>query len=127
MYAQQLLRSIALLSAICSISGFTTPHQPVSASVSVSVSTKGRASSFINTKPTSVTGIQTLLMAQRDSSRSGTKRERLNKLADLEDERIETDKGAVLKAAGGFVGLCVILLIAAFFGGVFDSLIINGH
>lgn len=124
MYAQQLLRSIALLSAICSISGFTTPHQPVS----VSVSTKGRAyASFINTKPTPVTGIQTLLMAQRDSSRSGTKRERLNKLADLEDERVETDKGAVLKAAGGFVGLCIILLIAAFFGGVFDGLIVNGH
>jgi len=97
--------------------------QPVITQTTVS----SNGASFINTKPpTPATGFQTLLMAKNDSSRSGSKRDRLNKLADLEDSRIETDKGAVLKAAGGFVGFCVILLIAAYFGGVFDDLIVNG-
>ena len=54
-----------------------------------------------------------ILMAQRDASRSGTKRERLDRLADLEEERIETDKGFVVKAAGAFVGLLVLLLAVA--------------
>jgi len=49
-----------------------------------------------------------------DKSRSGSKRDRLDKLAELEESRIDTDKGFVLKAAGGFVGLIVILLVAAF-------------
>jgi len=47
----------------------------------------------------------------RDASRSGTKRERLDKLAELEKDRIDTDKGFVVKA---FVALIVILLIVAF-------------
>ena len=51
---------------------------------------------------------------QRDASRSGTKRERLDKLAELEDTRVGTDKGFVLKAAGAFVGLLAILLVVAF-------------
>ena len=123
MYAQQFIRSIALLSAIYSISGFMTPQPVITTRTTVS----SNGASFINTKPTPTTGFQTVLMAKNDASKSGSKRERLNKLADLEDSRIETDKSAVLKAAGGFVGLCIILLIAAFFGGVFDGLIINGH
>jgi hypothetical protein len=122
MYAQQFIRSIALLSAIYSISGFMTP-QPVITQTTLS----SNGPSFINAKATpTTTGFQTVLMAKNDASKSGSKRERLNKLADLEDSRIETDKSAVLKAAGGFVGLCVILLTAAYFGGVFDDLIVNG-
>merc|ERR1711957_76535 len=44
----------------------------------------------------------------RDISRSGTKRERLDKLAAMEDSRIETDKGVVVKAAGAF-GILLVL------------------
>ena len=116
MHTQQLIRSIVLLSVLSSISGFV-PSPPLRA-VSTNV--------FINPNLAPKTSIQTLLMAKRDSSRSGTKRERLDKLAELEDQRIATDKGFVLKAAGGFVGFCVILLIAAFSSGVFDDLIVNG-
>jgi len=52
---------------------------------------------------------------------SGYKQERMNKLADLESERVETDKGFVLKAAGGFVGFILIVLVAAFASGVLDQ------
>ena len=54
-----------------------------------------------------------LMMSNRDASRSGTKRERLDRLAELEEDRIETDKGVVVKAAGAFIGLLVILLAVA--------------
>ena len=67
----------------------------------------------------------TMLNAKFDASKSGSKRERLDKLAALEEEKIVTDKGFVLKAAGGFVGLCVVLLIAALAGGVFDDLLLQ--
>jgi hypothetical protein len=55
----------------------------------------------------------TLFMAneQRDVSRSGTRKERLNRLAELEKDRVDTDKGFVVKAAGGFVGLLLILVL----------------
>jgi len=55
---------------------------------------------------------------QQGVSSSGYRQDRLNKLAELESERVETDKGFVLKAAGGFVGLIVILLVAAFASGI---------
>jgi len=55
---------------------------------------------------------------QQGVSSSGYRQDRLNKLAELEEERIETDKGFVLKAAGAFVGLLVVLLIAAFASGI---------
>ena len=51
---------------------------------------------------------------------SGFRQERLNKLAELEDSRVETDKGFVLKAAGGFVAFLILLLGAAYAGGVLD-------
>lgn len=35
-----------------------------------------------------------VLTMVKDKSRSGTKRDRLDKLAELEDSRVETDKGA---------------------------------
>lgn len=54
----------------------------------------------------------------RDVSRSGTRRRRLDRLAELEEERIETDKGTVLYAAGGFVGFIILLLVAAWSSGL---------
>lgn len=51
---------------------------------------------------------------QRDASRSGTKRDRLDRLAELEDSRVDTDKGFVVKAAGAFAVLIAILLVVAF-------------
>jgi hypothetical protein len=57
-----------------------------------------------------------LFMSQekKDASRSGTKRERLDRLAELEDSRVETDKGFVVKAAGAFVALIVLGVTFAF-------------
>mmetsp|Transcript_3890 Transcript_3890/g.5803 ORF Transcript_3890/g.5803 Transcript_3890/m.5803 type:complete len:116 (+) Transcript_3890:111-458(+) len=67
----------------------------------------------------------TMLNAKFNASKSGSKRERLDKLAAMEDQKIETDKGFVLKAAGGFVGLCLILCIGALATGVFDDLLLQ--
>lgn len=64
---------------------------------------------------------------KRDVSRSGTKRERLNKLAELEEERVETDKSFVLGAAGGFVGLILLLLVVASATGVLDGVTNTGY
>uniref|UniRef100_A0A7S2R249 Uncharacterized protein n=1 Tax=Eucampia antarctica TaxID=49252 RepID=A0A7S2R249_9STRA len=61
------------------------------------------------------------LFAKRDASRSGTKRDRLDKLAELEDSRIETDSNLVVKGGLAFVGLIVVLLGAAFASGVLDT------
>jgi hypothetical protein len=70
---------------------------------------------------------KSVLMAQRDKSRSGTKRERLNRLAELEESRVETDKSFVGLAAGGFVGLLVLLLVVAFASGVMDPIMNTGY
>jgi hypothetical protein len=67
----------------------------------------------------------TSLLERRDVSKSGNKRDRLNKLAELQEETVETDKGFVVKAAGAFVGLIVILVGVAASSGVFDQLLIN--
>ena len=52
---------------------------------------------------------------------SGYKQDRLNKLAEMESSRVETDKSFVLKAAGGFAGFIVIVIVAAFASGVLDQ------
>eukprot|EP00565_Helicotheca_tamesis_P002374 CAMPEP_0185740846 /NCGR_PEP_ID=MMETSP1171-20130828/38641_1 /TAXON_ID=374046 /ORGANISM="Helicotheca tamensis, Strain CCMP826" /LENGTH=113 /DNA_ID=CAMNT_0028412775 /DNA_START=125 /DNA_END=466 /DNA_ORIENTATION=+ len=62
-----------------------------------------------------------LFADKRDVSRAGTKRERLDKLAELEDSRVETDKSFVLKAAGGFVAFIVVILVVALTSGVLDD------
>ena len=93
-----------------------------------SSTTSGRTCAFGVPITTSAPNHRTstlLFLAKRDSSRAGTKRGRLDKLAERQEELIETDKGLVLKAAGGFVGLIVVLLIAATAGGVFDELLLK--
>jgi hypothetical protein len=67
-----------------------------------------------------ITKPPTTILLAKDKSRSGTKRDRLNKLAELEDSRVETDKSFVGLAAGGFVGLILLLLAVAFASGVLD-------
>ncbi|CAB9520334.1 expressed unknown protein [Seminavis robusta] len=59
--------------------------------------------------------LTTLFLAddKRDASRSGTKRDRLDRLAELEDSRVETDKGFVVQAAGAFVAIIVLGVVAA--------------
>lgn len=56
----------------------------------------------------------------KDMSKSGNRRGRLNKLAELEEDMVETDKSFILKATGGFVALLLVLLVAAFASGVID-------
>jgi hypothetical protein len=80
------------------------------------------SSAFVIHQPTTrATSLVRLFEEKRDVSRSGNKRERLNRMAELEDERLETDKGFVLKAAGGFAGLLVLLLAVAAANGIFDN------
>lgn len=69
----------------------------------------------------------TAIWMAKDKSRSGTKRDRLDKLAELEDSRVETDKGFVGAAAGGFVGLLLLLLVVAFASGVMDPVMNTGY
>ena len=95
---------IAVVALFCiqaqSASAFTIP----------TTATSVRSSTYTSTLP---------LYAQ--FGRSGNKRERLNKLAELQEDEIKTDKKFVVAAAGGFVGLTVILLAVGFASGVFDS------
>lgn len=110
-----MIRSILLLllSILCIGHAFLVP-----APVTLSVKTRGRREQTSRTS--------TILMA-RDKSRSGTKRERLDRLAELEDSRVETDKSFVGLAAGGFVGLLLLLLVVAFASGVMDPIMNTGY
>merc|ERR1719329_1414774 len=67
---------------------------------------------FSNEKRVSLTSI--FAEPPKDVSRSGFRRDRLDKLAELEDTRIETDKGFVIYAAGGFALLILLGVFAAF-------------
>ena len=49
----------------------------------------------------------------KDPSRSGTKRDRLNRLADLQEDTVETDKSVFVKGAGAFVLLIIVSIAAA--------------
>lgn len=49
----------------------------------------------------------------KDPSRSGTKRDRLNRLADLQEDTVETDKSVFIQAAGAFVLLIVVSIAVA--------------
>ena len=61
------------------------------------------------------------LLAKKDVSRSGTKRDRLDRLAELEDERVTTDSSLVLKGGAAFLGIIVLGVIVAFSSGVLDG------
>mmetsp|Transcript_8437 Transcript_8437/g.12074 ORF Transcript_8437/g.12074 Transcript_8437/m.12074 type:complete len:114 (+) Transcript_8437:100-441(+) len=107
-----MFRQLLLLSFVYTSQAFVRPllhHAPLLAHTSVEKNPLAHASAS-----------PTVLYERRDASRSGTKRDRLDKLAELEEQRIETDKGFVVKAAGGFVGLILVLLVVAFATGLFD-------
>lgn len=106
--------TLLLLSILCIGNAFLVP-----APVTLSVQKSRRRG-----EQTSTTF---LLMAPRDKSRSGTKRDRLDRLAELEDSRVETDKSVVGLAAGGFVGLLLLLLVIAFASGVMDPIMNTGY
>jgi len=100
-----MIRSTLLLCILCVGSAFLAPA-PVALKLYQSSS---RTAS-----------VSTTTLYAKDKSRSGTKRDRLDKLAELEDSRVETDKSFVGLAAGGFVGLILLLLAVAFASGVLD-------
>ena len=112
------LCTVLVLSAIA-VSGFAPP------------TSLHRTDANIATNPTRTLSAPreetTKLFERRDASRSGTKRERLDRLAELEESRIETDKSVVLKGAGAFVGLIVLLLIVAGATGVLDPITSGGY
>ena len=68
--------------------------------------------SAINSSRKSTTSLY-MLDRDKDASRSGTKRGRLDRLAELEQDRVETDKNAVGLAAGGFAFLILLGVVAA--------------
>lgn len=53
-----------------------------------------------------------------NASKSGNKRGRLDKLAALEDERVDTDKSLFLKGGAVFLGLTLLLLVVGFQSGL---------
>lgn len=101
-----MIRTILFLSILCVASSFLAPSQQVA----LNLHHQSHQASLDSKTMLSV----------KDKSRSGTKRDRLNKLAELEDSRVETDKSFVGLAAGGFVGLIVLLIGVAFATGLLD-------
>jgi len=120
MTIRQMMRRLhvfLLLSAVLTVSGFV----PATRSLVAIGGTKRGA----NTPSTIAT---TQLFEQKfDASKSGTKRERLDRLAELEEDMIETDKSTVLKGLGAFVALIVLLLIGAAASGVLDPVMNSGY
>jgi len=114
---------IALIFSACAVSGFApltgTFHR-------TDIQVRSVTPSNLSVPPSRVESA-TVLFERRDASRSGTKRERLDRLAELEENRIETDKSVVLKGAGAFVGLIFLLLIVAGATGVLDPIMNGGY
>jgi hypothetical protein len=108
------LRMIFLLAAlVVAIDSFTVPVPLTSSALTSNM----RMSDQVKTSTT--------LYEKGGASKSGNKRDRLNKLAELQENEVVSDKGFVLKAAGAFVGLIVILVGVGAASGVFDQLLIN--
>ena len=108
---------IALIVSAVAVSGFAPQSLTHQTSTNNAINPSNRSPREEPTK----------LFERRDASRSGTKRERLDRLAELEESRIETDKSVVLKGAGAFVGLIILLLIVAGATGVLDPITSGGY
>eukprot|EP00550_Attheya_septentrionalis_P001332 CAMPEP_0198289434 /NCGR_PEP_ID=MMETSP1449-20131203/7610_1 /TAXON_ID=420275 /ORGANISM="Attheya septentrionalis, Strain CCMP2084" /LENGTH=117 /DNA_ID=CAMNT_0043987751 /DNA_START=115 /DNA_END=468 /DNA_ORIENTATION=+ len=111
-----MMRTLILLLVVCGASAFVTPAH-LQRGV---VATRFGVPSTIHP---SQSAASSALFAKKDASRSGNKRERLDKLAALEEEMVETDKSFVLQAAGGFVAILVVLGVIAASSGVLDPVI----
>lgn len=97
-----ILLCLALLSA-GNVEAFTTPQPTIASGI--------RASTLSNNNdgPLAV-----LNMAPKDPSRSGTKTERMNRLADMQEQgSANTDSSVFVYAAGGLVAFIVIAIAAA--------------
>lgn len=62
-----------------------------------------------------------------DASKSGNKRERLDRLAELEESKVETDSTFVYAVGGGFIAIMVILFGIALSSGVIDEATSGGY
>jgi hypothetical protein len=93
------------------VQSFTTTQ---STTTTKSISTFGVNSRSISSIDDAIISSSSLFMANKDPSRSGTKKDRMNRLAEMEDlGSANDDKGVFIKAAGGFVALIVIAIAAA--------------
>jgi hypothetical protein len=110
-----------IVSVVCAVSGFAPSSSLRTGTIAAGVTSRNLPSSSGKVTTTQ------LFDERRDASRSGTKRERLDRLAELEEDRIETDKSVVLKGAGAFVGLIILLLIVAGATGVLDPITSGGY
>lgn len=104
------MRTVITLLLICLFSArrvhsFTAPK-----AVAPAVVRSGSTTTNPNQRP-----LLALQMAPKDPSRSGTKRDRMDKLAEMEKlgAKSEGDNSVFIKAAGGFVAFIVIAIAAA--------------
>eukprot|EP00978_Attheya_sp_CCMP212_P040388 scaffold219843_cov53-Attheya_sp.AAC.4 len=116
-----MMRTLILLLIVCGASAFVTPAHLQRGVVATRFGVPSPSQSAASSTTTFA------LFAKKDASRSGNKRERLDKLAALEEEMVETDKSFVLQAAGGFVAILVVLGVIAASSGVLDPVINSGY
>jgi hypothetical protein len=111
------LYSLLSATGLIVVQSFTTNTNSIStfggvnSRISSSISSDG-SSRTIMSSPSSPLGTVVLQMA--DPSKSGTKKERMNRLAEMEELGVASgDRSVFVKAAGGFVAVIVIAIAAA--------------
>ena len=112
------LYSLLSATGLIVVQSFTTNTKSISTFSGVtsrrisSISGDGSSRTFMSSPSSSPLGTVVLQMA--DPSKSGTKKERMNRLAEMEELGVASgDRSVFVKAAGGFVAVIVIAIAAA--------------
>ena len=110
------LYSLLSATGLIVVQSFTTNTKSIStfggvtSRISSSISSDG-SSRTIMSSPSSPFGT---VLHMADPSKSGTKKERMNRLAEMEELGVASgDRSVFVKAAGGFVAVIVIAIAAA--------------
>ena len=111
------LYSLLSATGLIVVQSFTTNTKSIStvggvnSRISSSISSDG--SRTIMSSPSS-SPLGTVVLHMADPSKSGTKKERMNRLAEMEELGVASgDRSVFVKAAGGFVAVIVIAIAAA--------------
>mmetsp|Transcript_19416 Transcript_19416/g.29189 ORF Transcript_19416/g.29189 Transcript_19416/m.29189 type:complete len:112 (+) Transcript_19416:156-491(+) len=107
------------------ISLFSLTSCGVAAFKMAPIQTAQLRSLFVSAPSSDMSHVGPLFGEEFDRSKAGSRRGRLDKLAELEEDLVETDKSFVIQAAGGFVGLIFLIIIIGFASGAFDQLIMS--
>jgi hypothetical protein len=109
-----ILLSATGLVVVQSFTTTTTTQSTTTPTTTNTISTFGGVNSGSRTLMSSPSSLLTVLHMNKDPSRSGTKKDRMNRLAEMEElGSANDDKGVFIKAAGGFVAFIVIAIAAA--------------